>query len=86
MRCFVLKRYYGIFDSKKSFERFGFYKIFLYLCSSCAPLEIRLIVLLIVQLMVALLMNLVLIIFNKKYYGEKTGETKKYGRKPLAIG
>lgn len=57
---------------QKFFERCGIYKIFLYLCSSCAPLEILLIVLLIVQLMVALLMNLVLIIFNKKYYGKKT--------------
>lgn len=38
------------FYSKKFFERCGFYKIFLYLCSSCALLEILLIVLLIVQL------------------------------------
>lgn len=53
------------------FERCGFYKIFLYLCSSCALLEIRLMLLLIVQLMVALLMNLILIIFNKKYHGKE---------------
>lgn len=54
------------------FERCGIYKIFLYLCSSCASLEIRLMLLLIVQLMVALLMNLILIIFNKKYHGKET--------------
>lgn len=53
------------------FERCGIYKIFLYLCSSCAPLVIRLMLLLIVQLMVALLMNLILIIFNKKYHGKE---------------
>lgn len=54
------------------FERCGIYKIFLSLCSSCASLEIQLMLLLIVQLMVALLMNLILIIFNKKYHGKET--------------
>lgn len=55
------------FDSKNA-EQQGFYKKILYLCSSCAPLVIWLMLLLIVQLMVALLMNLMLIIFNKKYH------------------
>ncbi len=62
----------AFFDSKKFFDRCGIYKIFLYLCSSCEPLVIRLMLLLIVQLMVALLMNLILIIFNKKYHGKET--------------
>ena len=40
----------AFFDSKKFFDRCGIYKIFLYLCSSCAPLEIQQMLLLIVQL------------------------------------